>query len=127
MSSRFYFAPFRVREHNLLVKDISMSMQRMSLDCLDGQLFTQNTISGWFARDPVILKHVGKVLMQFQESSARPDKIFIPEDCFELLSSPAGLLGDVLAKSAAELYGSKFIFSPFYSHRTKLNSENSVL
>lgn len=75
----------------------------------------------------MILKQVGKVLMQFQESSARPNKIFIPEDCFELLSSPAGLLGDSVAKSAAELYGSKFILSPFHSHRTKISNENSLL
>lgn len=60
---------------------------------------------GWFARDPVILKQVGKVLLQLQTSSIRPDKIFIPEDCFKLLSFPGDQLSEVLSKSMAILYG----------------------
>lgn len=76
------------------------------------EIFLPNTVPGWFARDPVILKRVGKVLLQLQTTSVKPDKIFIPEDCFKLLSFPGDQLSEVLSKSMAILYGSKLFLSP---------------
>ncbi|KAL8518050.1 hypothetical protein ACS0TY_009369 [Phlomoides rotata] len=65
---------------------------------------------GWFARDPVILKRVGKILLRLQEdNSATLDQLIIAEDCFKLLDIPSHKLTEILISSVEKLYGSQKI------------------
>ncbi|CAI9102253.1 OLC1v1000494C1 [Oldenlandia corymbosa var. corymbosa] len=65
---------------------------------------------GWFARDPMIFKKVGKVLLGLPDaSSLAPSKIIVAEDCFKLLSVTGHWLIDIIMKSAESLYGSRAI------------------
>ncbi|CAI9773007.1 unnamed protein product [Fraxinus pennsylvanica] len=65
---------------------------------------------GWFARDPVILKRVGKVLLKLQDDNpVRFSRIIIAEDCFKLSSIPSERLIEVLINSIEKLYGSQKI------------------
>ncbi|XP_016487874.2 amidase 1 [Nicotiana tabacum] len=65
---------------------------------------------GWFARDPLILKQVGRVLLQSpQVNSVHPTNIIIAEDCFKLLDSKSNQLIEVLVNSVEKLYGSHMI------------------
>uniref|UniRef100_A0A5B7BDI1 Amidase domain-containing protein n=1 Tax=Davidia involucrata TaxID=16924 RepID=A0A5B7BDI1_DAVIN len=65
---------------------------------------------GWFARDPVILKQVGRVLLQLPVvDPVRPSHIIIPEDCFKLLSIPSDRMTKVLVKSIEKLYGGHIV------------------
>ncbi|KAG6404620.1 hypothetical protein SASPL_136871 [Salvia splendens] len=66
---------------------------------------------GWFARDPVILKKVGKVLLQLQDdhNAGRVDQLIVAEDCFDLVNIPPRQLKDVLTTSVEKLYGSQII------------------
>ncbi|KAK9732583.1 hypothetical protein RND81_04G007800 [Saponaria officinalis] len=61
---------------------------------------------GWFARDPTILKRVGRVLLlPVDTSPLDPNPIFIPEDCFKLLSIPIDRVLHVLVDSLKKLFG----------------------
>lgn len=65
---------------------------------------------GWFARDPFILKQVGKVLLQLQDDNPTTlSQLIIAEDCFNLLNIPSHRLTDVLISSVEKLYGSQQI------------------
>ncbi|KAL2548876.1 Amidase 1 [Forsythia ovata] len=65
---------------------------------------------GWFARDPVILKRVGKVLLQLRDDNpVRFSRIVVAEDCFKLSSIPSDQLIEVLISSIEKLYGSQKI------------------
>ncbi|KAA8545097.1 hypothetical protein F0562_019881 [Nyssa sinensis] len=65
---------------------------------------------GWFARDPVILNRVGRVLLQLPVvDPVRPSHIIIPEDCFKLLSIPSDRTSKVLVKSIEKLYGGHIV------------------
>ncbi|KAI3470496.1 hypothetical protein Pfo_027159 [Paulownia fortunei] len=65
---------------------------------------------GWFARDPVILKQVGKILLQLQDDNpATLGQLLIAEDCFNILSIPSNRLTDILIGSVEKLYGSQKI------------------
>lgn len=65
---------------------------------------------GWFARDPVILKKVGKILLEMpDDNSTTFGKLIIAEDCFNLLSIPPHQLKDILTSSVEKLYGSQKI------------------
>ncbi|KAL0452133.1 UNVERIFIED_CONTAM: Amidase 1 [Sesamum latifolium] len=65
---------------------------------------------GWFARDPVILKQVGKILLQLQDANPMTlSQLIIAEDCFNLLNIPSHRLTDVLISSVEKLYGSQKI------------------
>ncbi|KAL1542422.1 Amidase 1 [Salvia divinorum] len=66
---------------------------------------------GWFARDPVILKKVGKVLLQLQDdhNASKVDQLIVAEDCFDLVNIPPHQLKDVLTTSVEKLYGSQII------------------
>lgn len=67
-----------------------------------------NVFSGWFARDPVILKKVGRILLQLREDNAATiDQLIVAEDCFDLVNIPSHQLKDVLTTSVEKLYGSK--------------------
>uniref|UniRef100_A0A2P2MRR8 Uncharacterized protein MANES_09G165600 n=1 Tax=Rhizophora mucronata TaxID=61149 RepID=A0A2P2MRR8_RHIMU len=61
---------------------------------------------GWFARDPLILKRVGCVLLgQPDIPPVQPSEIIIAEDCFRLSSIPNDRLSEVLVKSVKKLFG----------------------
>ncbi|KAJ9131483.1 hypothetical protein P3X46_035139 [Hevea brasiliensis] len=61
---------------------------------------------GWFARDPVILNRVGRILLQLPDVDlVRPRQIFIAEDCFQLLSTPNNRVSQVIVKSVEKLFG----------------------
>ncbi|GMN22584.1 hypothetical protein TIFTF001_047456 [Ficus carica] len=61
---------------------------------------------GWFARDPVLLKRVGSVILQLPNlESARPTQLIIAEDCFRLSTIPGNQVVDGLAKSVEKLFG----------------------
>ncbi|XP_059652488.1 amidase 1-like [Cornus florida] len=65
---------------------------------------------GWFARDPVILNRVGRVLLQFPVlDPVKPSHIIIPEDCFKLLSIPIDRVTKVLVQSVEKLYGGHMV------------------
>ncbi|KAK7837389.1 amidase 1 [Quercus suber] len=55
---------------------------------------------GWFARDPVILNRVGRVLLQLPDVDlVRPSRIIIAEDCFQLSDIPKDRVIQPLVKS----------------------------
>ncbi|KAF2307204.1 hypothetical protein GH714_025429 [Hevea brasiliensis] len=61
---------------------------------------------GWFARDPVILNRVGRILLQLPDVDlVRARQIFIAEDCFKLSSIPNNRVSQVLVKSVEKLFG----------------------
>ena len=61
---------------------------------------------GWFARDPVVLNQVGRVLLHLPNvDPVRPSQIIIPEDCFSLSSIPSDRTTQVLVKSVKKLFG----------------------
>ncbi|KAJ4956095.1 hypothetical protein NE237_012878 [Protea cynaroides] len=65
---------------------------------------------GWFARDPVILNQVGRVLLQLPNvEPVQPSHIVIPDDCFQLLSIPSDRVTQVLLKSVEKLFGGQIV------------------
>ncbi|XP_022719358.1 amidase 1-like isoform X1 [Durio zibethinus] len=65
---------------------------------------------GWFARDPVILNLVGRVLLHLPDADpTRPTQIIIPEDCFCLSSVPSERTAQILVKSVEKLFGGQFV------------------
>ncbi|XP_050223140.1 amidase 1 [Mercurialis annua] len=65
---------------------------------------------GWFARDPVILNRVGRVLLQLTElGQTKPSQIIIAEDCFQLSSIPTNRVSQVLVKSVEKLFGGDIV------------------
>lgn len=73
-------------------------------------LLTQSSDSGWFARDPMILNRVGRVLLELPDANpVKPSQIIIPEDCFRLLSVPIDRVTQVLIKSVEKLFGRKWV------------------
>lgn len=61
---------------------------------------------GWFARDPMILNRVGRVLLELPDANpVKPSQIIIPEDCFRLLSVPIDRVTQVLIESVEKLFG----------------------
>ncbi|XP_065615942.1 amidase 1 isoform X2 [Quercus suber] len=65
---------------------------------------------GWFARDPVILNRVGRVLLQLPDVDlVRPSRIIIAEDCFQLSDIPKDRVIQPLVKSVEKLFGSHLV------------------
>ncbi|KAL5850798.1 hypothetical protein ACOSQ4_008811 [Xanthoceras sorbifolium] len=61
---------------------------------------------GWFARDPTILNRVGRVLLQLPDTHLmKPSQLIVPEDCFQLSSSPSDRITQLLVKSVEKLFG----------------------
>ena len=61
---------------------------------------------GWFARDPMILNRVGRVLLQLPEvDPVIPSQIIIAEDCFQLSTIPSDRVTEPLLKSVNKLFG----------------------
>ncbi|OVA05771.1 Amidase [Macleaya cordata] len=65
---------------------------------------------GWFARDPVILKRVGRVLLQLPDvDPVRPSHVIIPDDCFQLLNTQSNRVTEIVIKSVEKLFGSQVV------------------
>ncbi|PPS10684.1 hypothetical protein GOBAR_AA09951 [Gossypium barbadense] len=61
---------------------------------------------GWFARDPMILNRVGRVLLHLPDvDPIKPSQIIIAEDCFRLSTIPSDRTAQVLVKSIEKLFG----------------------
>ncbi|KAL8533164.1 hypothetical protein ACS0TY_009423 [Phlomoides rotata] len=94
-----YCGIFGFRPSHGLVSTLGVTPMAQSFDTV-----------GWFARDPVILKRVGKILLRLQEdNSATLDQLIIAEDCFKLLDIPSHKLTEILISSVEKLYGSQKI------------------
>ena len=66
-----------------------------------------SSITGWFARDPSVLRRVGHLLLRLNYADIRPPRHFyIADDCFELSKIPARRLTQVVTKSVEKLFGS---------------------
>ncbi|KAL3750167.1 hypothetical protein ACJRO7_011188 [Eucalyptus globulus] len=65
---------------------------------------------GWFAREPSILKQVGRVLLELPDADPnRPSQIIIPRDCFQLLDIPSERLTQAFVRSVEKLFGGDII------------------
>ncbi|XP_010278157.1 PREDICTED: amidase 1 isoform X2 [Nelumbo nucifera] len=65
---------------------------------------------GWFARDPIILNRIGHLLLQLPDMDpVHPNRIIIPDDCFQLLSIPSDRVTQVLFKSLEKLFGGEVV------------------
>ncbi|MBA0561482.1 hypothetical protein Golob_018305, partial [Gossypium lobatum] len=61
---------------------------------------------GWFARDPMILNRIGRVLLHLPDvDSIKPSQVIIAEDCFRLSTIPSDRTAQVLVKSIEKLFG----------------------
>lgn len=71
-------------------------------------LLTPTSGLGWFARDPVLLNRVGRVLLQLPHvDPIRPAQLIIAEDCFQLSTTPGNQVVESLVKSVEKLFGGK--------------------
>lgn len=72
------------------------------------------SVVGWFAKDPIVLRRVGHLLLKLSYTDIRlPRHFYIADDCFEISKIPARRLTQVVTKSVEKLYGSKYIlFTP---------------
>uniref|UniRef100_A0A2N9I3G1 Amidase domain-containing protein n=1 Tax=Fagus sylvatica TaxID=28930 RepID=A0A2N9I3G1_FAGSY len=65
---------------------------------------------GWFARNPVILNRVGRVLLQLPDvDPVKPSQIIIAEDCFQLSTIPSDRVAEPLFKSVDKLFGGDLV------------------
>ncbi|KAH7543088.1 amidase 1 [Ziziphus jujuba] len=65
---------------------------------------------GWFARNPVLLNKVGRVLLQLPDiNPVTPAQFIIADDCFQLSTIPSSRVEEVLVKSVEKLYGSRLV------------------
>lgn len=65
---------------------------------------------GWFARDPMILSRVGKILLQLQDDGpAKLGRVIVAEDCFKLLNVPSNQLTEALISSVQKIHESQTI------------------
>lgn len=60
---------------------------------------------GWFARDPRILRQVGRILLQLPYMDARqPRQFLIADDCFKLSLIPTERTVDTLRRSIQKVF-----------------------
>lgn len=65
---------------------------------------------GWFARDPVTLNKVGRVLLHLPDvDPVSPTQIIIAEDCFQLSPIPSDRIIQPLVKSVGKLFGGHLV------------------
>lgn len=70
--------------------------------------FTSLSLSGWFARDPVITSKVGHALLRLpDEINMEPTRFIIADDCFKYLGSLGEQISHVLVESVEATFGSK--------------------
>ncbi|KAJ0976054.1 hypothetical protein J5N97_018019 [Dioscorea zingiberensis] len=66
--------------------------------------------TGWFAKDPNILRRVGHVLLQLPYAGPQqPRHIIIADDCFQLSKIPANRIMQVVIKSTEKLFGRQLL------------------
>lgn len=66
-------------------------------------------ISGWLSRDPTILARVGEVLLPHHASNNDlPNRVLIPDDCFQHLSSSGSRPWEIFTESISKEVGRKF-------------------
>ncbi|KAJ6812435.1 outer envelope protein 64, chloroplastic [Iris pallida] len=62
--------------------------------------------TGWFSKDPSILRRVGHVLLQLPHGVPRhPRRIIIADDCFQISKFPMNRVTQVVIKSTEKLFG----------------------
>lgn len=76
--------------------------------------------TGWFAKDPNILRHVGHILLQASFVQRSPRQIIIADDCFQHLNGPLDKSSQVVIKSTEKLFGSMFFAVCFFATRFNL-------
>lgn len=65
---------------------------------------------GWFARDPIVLKRVGQLLLQQPEfEHHKPTQVLITEDCMKLSCIPSERLTQVFVNAVTKLFGGHLI------------------
>ncbi|KAL5566108.1 hypothetical protein UlMin_029272 [Ulmus minor] len=65
---------------------------------------------GWFARDPVLLSKVGRILLQLPHvDPVRPSQLIIAEDCFKLSTILGNQVTEALHKSVEKLFGAHLV------------------
>ncbi|KAH7654768.1 Amidase protein [Dioscorea alata] len=66
--------------------------------------------TGWFAKDPIILRRVGHVLLRLPYAGlCKPRRVIIADDCFQLSKIPANRIIRVVTKSTEKLFGRQVI------------------
>lgn len=66
--------------------------------------------TGWFSKDPSILRRVGHVLLQVPYGIPRhPKRIIIADDCFQLSKIPMSRATQVVVKSTEKLFGKQVL------------------
>ncbi|XP_058180805.1 translocon at the outer membrane of chloroplasts 64 [Rhododendron vialii] len=61
---------------------------------------------GWFAKDPIILRRVGHLLLQVPFAvQHNPRSIIIADDCFQLVKNSVDRVAPVVIKSTEKLFG----------------------
>ncbi|XP_020204786.1 amidase 1 [Cajanus cajan] len=77
---------------------------------------------GWFARDPVVLSKVGRVILQLSDAAPiRPTSIIIAEDCFQLSSIPYDVVTPPVIKAVEKLYGGDVLKHEILGNYVKTN------
>lgn len=76
---------------------------------LSAVIFINISIAGWFAKDPIILRRVGHLLLQVPFAVQRnPRNIIIADDCLQLVKVSVDRVAQVVIKSTEKLFGSMF-------------------
>lgn len=80
---------------------------------------TGTSFSGWFAKDPNVLRRVGHVLLQVPFTVQRtPRQMILADDSFQLLKIPTDRISQVVIKATEKLYGSKLFYLSFWGEIT---------
>ena len=70
---------------------------------------SNDDVSGWFARDPSILHHVGHILLQLKPvEPRRARRLVFANDLFQLSKVPKQKTVHVVSKAIEKLSGCKF-------------------
>lgn len=72
------------------------------------QFFIVFHLTGWFARDPSVLRQVGNVLLQASSTEPRRTRrLIFADDCFQFYKVPKQKTVNVIRKAAESLSGCK--------------------
>ena len=78
--------------------------------------------TGWFARDPKILRQVGHSLLQVPYSDVKhPRRILVADDCFRLSLIPNEDTVGAVIRSVQKLLGREFV-TTFANFHEKMSS-----
>ena len=83
--------------------------------CIYNSFNSEIPFSGWFAKDPNILRRVGHILLQAPFAMQRsPRQIVIADDCFQHINVPLDRSSQVVVKTTEKLFGSMSFFWVFF-------------